>query len=78
VTSEVSALGRAAREKSDAAVLPSGAGGGDIVLVVSREPLGTTIGKPFGFAPLSLRLGVRGVHADRAVILAPRENEVAP
>jgi len=54
-----------------AVVLPSGAGGGDVVLLVSRTRFGDEeIGRRFGFEHLPLTLGARGVHADR---LASRE-----
>jgi len=47
-------------------VLPSGAGGGDIVLLIGNEPPGDEAeraGQKAGFVPLPLTLGARGVHA---------------
>jgi phosphomevalonate kinase len=64
VTASARAFDHAMSDRQ-AVVLPSGAGGGDVVLVVSSEPLGDReVGKPFGFMSLELTLGARGVHAD--------------
>jgi phosphomevalonate kinase len=68
VTSEVAELDRAATT-AGAAVLPSGAGGGDIVLVVSDgPPRGDLLeaAERLGLVPLNLGLGARGVHAATA------------
>jgi phosphomevalonate kinase len=65
VTPETRAFDAAVSDHG-AVVLPSGAGGGDVVLLVSREPLGDEeAGRPFGFAHLPLSLGARGVHGAR-------------
>jgi phosphomevalonate kinase len=64
VTPEMRAFGKRLAER--ALVLPSGAGGGDIVLCIGTEPLGIeieTAGTELGFVPLSVSLGARGVHA---------------
>ena len=64
VTPEVRAFGKRVAER--ALVLPSGAGGGDVVLCMGTEPLGGEIepaGAELGFVPLSVSLGARGVHA---------------
>jgi phosphomevalonate kinase len=59
-----------------AVVLPSGAGGGDVVLLVSSAPLGhEEAGRRFGFAHLPLSLGARGVHADRSASREAERNE---
>jgi phosphomevalonate kinase len=68
VTPEVVELDRAAMT-AGAAVLPSGAGGGDIVLVVSEgPPRGDLLeaAERLGLKPLNLSLGARGVHAATA------------
>lgn len=47
-------------------VLPSGAGGGDVILVMSQGPLEASVepaGRALGLVPLDLSLGARGVHA---------------
>jgi phosphomevalonate kinase len=78
VTADVRAFDRAMTDR-EAVVLPSGAGGGDVVLVVSCSPLGDReAGKPFGFAPLELTLGARGVHADLGALRNESRNETAP
>ena len=46
-------------------VIPSGAGGGDIVLVVSRATLDPTLQERLraaGLVALEVRLGAQGVH----------------
>jgi phosphomevalonate kinase len=68
VTPEVAELDRTAMT-ANAAVLPSGAGGGDIVLVVSEgPPRGDVLASAerLGLVPLNLGLGARGVHATTA------------
>jgi phosphomevalonate kinase len=66
----------AATSDRGAVVLPSGAGGGDVVLLVSSSPLGDReVGKPFGFVPLPLTLGARGVHADHGASYEATRNE---
>ena len=58
-------LDRAA-QAAGAAVLPSGAGGGDVVLIVGEEPPDADLessARRLGLVPLSLTLGARGVHA---------------
>jgi phosphomevalonate kinase len=65
VTPEVSELDRAA-QMVGAAILPSGAGGGDIVLMISEHPPHADLeasARRLGLAPLNLVLGARGVHA---------------
>ena len=65
VTPEVVELDRAAQTVG-AAILPSGAGGGDIVLMISEQPPHTELeaaARRLGLAPLNLALGARGVHA---------------
>jgi phosphomevalonate kinase len=65
VTREVAELAtQAAREH--AACLPSGAGGGDVVLFAGPEPPSRTLdarAKELGLRRLELSLGARGVHA---------------
>ena len=76
VTSEVAELDRAATT-AGAAVLPSGAGGGDIVLLVSEGPPRVDLlaaAERLGLAPLNLGLGARGVHATTAPAPADRRN----
>jgi phosphomevalonate kinase len=66
----------AAMALDGAVVLPSGAGGGDVVLLVSSAPLGNDeAGRRFGFAHLPLSLGARGVHADRPASREAGRNE---
>jgi phosphomevalonate kinase len=65
VTPEVSELDRAA-QMVGAAILPSGAGGGDIVLMISEHAPHADLeasARRLGLAPLNLVLGARGVHA---------------
>jgi phosphomevalonate kinase len=65
VTSEVAELDRAA-QMLGAAILPSGAGGGDIVLMISEQSPHADLeasARRLGLVPLHLVLGVRGVHA---------------
>ncbi|HMJ52763.1 MAG TPA: hypothetical protein VK540_11825 [Polyangiaceae bacterium] len=80
VTSEVAELDRAA-QLAGAAVLPSGAGGGDIVLMVSEEPPNADLedsARRLGLVPLSLALGARGVHAFTESPVGDRRNETSP
>jgi phosphomevalonate kinase len=63
VTSETRAFGRAAGDRG--VILPSGAGGGDVVLYVGTEPPYEAIeseGRKLGFVPLPVSIGARGVH----------------
>ncbi len=65
ITPEVAELDRAAQIVG-AAVLPSGAGGGDVVLIISEQPPPADLeatARRLGLAPLDLALGARGVHA---------------
>jgi phosphomevalonate kinase len=65
VTSEVAELDRAA-QGAGATVLPSGAGGGDVVLIVGEEPPHADLeacARRLGLVPLNVALGARGVHA---------------
>jgi phosphomevalonate kinase len=80
VTPEVAELERAA-QAAGAAVLPSGAGGGDIVLMVSEEPPNADFdasARRLGLVPLSLALGARGVHALTESVMGDRRNETSP
>ena len=64
VTADVRAFDAALAGR--AVVLPSGAGGGDIVLLVATEAPGEEAektGRDLGFVPLDLAIGARGVHA---------------
>jgi phosphomevalonate kinase len=65
VTHEVETLSDIA-EQHGAAVLPAGAGGGDIALYVGREPSSCMIDEllQYGHARLPVLLGADGVHAD--------------
>jgi phosphomevalonate kinase len=57
-----------AAKSEGAVVLPSGAGGGDIVLfigVAGPEPRARAAGTCAGFEPLSVALGARGVHKNQ-------------
>jgi phosphomevalonate kinase len=75
VTAAARAFDQAVADRQ-AVVLPSGAGGGDVVLVVSSAPFDNReAGKPFGFVPLSLALGARGVHAALDASRATIRNE---
>jgi phosphomevalonate kinase len=80
VTSEVVELDRVAQTMG-AAVLPSGAGGGDIILLVSEGPPHDDLdaaAKRLGLFPLRLALGARGVHALTESSLEDRRNESSP
>jgi phosphomevalonate kinase len=57
-------------------VLPAGAGGGDIVLVVGAEPLADGLA-PRGFSRLSLSLGAKGVHRARPSLRAVNDEAFA-
>lgn len=62
VTDETRALATALSSDS-AVVMPAGAGGGDIVLCVSTQPLAEDAPRElFGFSLLPISLGARGVH----------------
>lgn len=77
VTSEVVELDRVA-QTMESAVLPSGAGGGDIILLVSDGAPQVDLeesAKRLGLAPLGLALGARGVHALTEPSLQDRRNE---
>lgn len=61
-----------------ALILPSGAGGGDVVLLLSNGPpsdVGASAARRFGFEPLSLSLGAEGVHAASAALFTTESNE---
>jgi phosphomevalonate kinase len=76
VTPEVAELDRAA-QAAGAAVLPSGAGGGDVVLIVGEEPPNADLegsARRLGLVPLSLALGARGVHAVGEALTSDRRN----
>jgi phosphomevalonate kinase len=76
VTPEVAELDRAA-QAAGAAVLPSGAGGGDVVLIVGEEPPHADLegcARRLGLVPLSLALGARGVHALGETLSSDRRN----
>jgi len=65
VTDDVETLDSLAR-RDGGVMLPSGAGGGDVVLFVGPVPSGDELAseaKREGYVRLSLRLGARGVHA---------------
>ncbi|MEZ4225318.1 MAG: hypothetical protein R3B13_30480 [Polyangiaceae bacterium] len=65
VTQSVAELRAQARPRGST-VMPSGAGGGDSVLYAGTEPPGRELVElrdQFGYRPLALRLGARGVHA---------------
>jgi phosphomevalonate kinase len=77
VTPEVAELDRAAHA-AGAAVLPSGAGGGDVVLIVGEEPPDADLessARRLGLVPLSLTLGARGVHALTETLTSDRRNQ---
>jgi phosphomevalonate kinase len=79
VTPEMRAFGRAVG--ASALVLPSGAGGGDVVLCMGTAPLGDDVenaGRAAGFARLSLSLGARGVHAAPLSWQDLERNEAVP
>jgi phosphomevalonate kinase len=76
VTAEMRALQAAVGEGP--VVLPSGAGGGDIVLVIGTEPLGAEIegaARSLDIFPLAVSLGARGVHADGSLLRHPERNQ---
>ena len=80
VTADMAAFQEAVREHG-AVVLPSGAGGGDVFLVVTGRAddpdLGAiaAAGQQLGLTPLHLVLGARGVHAVTTVpSCAPQRN----
>jgi mevalonate kinase len=80
VTPEVAELDRAA-QTAGAAILPSGAGGGDIVLMISEEPPQADLeasAQRLGLVPLSLTLGARGVHAFAEPPVGDRRNQTSP
>jgi phosphomevalonate kinase len=65
VTPEVAELDRTAQTVG-AVILPSGAGGGDVVLIVGEAPPHADVeaaARRLGLLPLNLVLGARGVHA---------------
>ncbi len=65
VTPDVADLDRAARAHHGV-VLPSGAGGGDVVLWMGTRPVPDVVARQaerYGFSPLALHIGARGVHA---------------
>jgi phosphomevalonate kinase len=67
VTAETRAFANALSSPSTV-VLPAGAGGGDVVLVVSTDPDADRApsGERHGFSRLALTLGAQGVHRARA------------
>ena len=80
VTPEVAELDRAA-QAAGATVLPSGAGGGDVVLIVGEEPPSADLegsARRLGLVPLSLMLGARGVHALTEVPPPDRRDQRSP
>jgi phosphomevalonate kinase len=80
VTSEVTELDRAA-QIAGAAVLPSGAGGGDIVLMISEKPPPADLeaaARRLGLVPLDLTLGARGVHASAESRVENGRNKISP
>ena len=79
VTPEVVELDRAAQAVG-AAVLPSGAGGGDTVLMVSEEPPKVDLeasARRLGLVRLRLALGARGVHALTEPLAPARRNNTS-
>jgi phosphomevalonate kinase len=79
VTPETRAFGRAVSHRG--VVIPSGAGGGDLVLYLGTEPPYEEVasaGRPFGFAPLAVALGARGVHAVARAWQGVERNEALP
>jgi phosphomevalonate kinase len=75
VTAEMRALDEALIGEA-AVALPSGAGGGDVVLLISTAPLDPRAvrrAEELGFSFLSLSLGARGVHRVRAPFQATHE-----
>jgi phosphomevalonate kinase len=80
VTPEVSELDRVAQMTS-ASILPSGAGGGDVVLIISAGPPHADLeisARRLGLTPLHLTLGARGVHALAEPLAHEGENETSP
>jgi phosphomevalonate kinase len=80
VTPEVEELDRAA-QATGAAVLPSGAGGGDIVLMISEQAPHADLeasARRLGLAPLDLALGARGVHASPEPAPLDRRDKASP
>jgi phosphomevalonate kinase len=80
VTTEVVELDRVA-QTTRAAVLPSGAGGGDIVLLVCEGTPHADLhasARRLGLLPLGLALGARGVHAFTEPAAGERRNETSP
>jgi phosphomevalonate kinase len=64
-----------------AVALPSGAGGGDVVLLVGTEPPGEEVektGRNLGFVPLDLAIGARGVHAAPRPWQEAERNQAVP
>jgi phosphomevalonate kinase len=79
VTAETRAFDRAL--SGERVVLPSGAGGGDVVLLLGTEPPQDDIekvGRNLGFVPLALALGARGVHAVPRSWQEAGRNDVLP
>lgn len=80
VTPEVAELDRAA-QTADAAILPSGAGGGDVVLMISEAPPAVDLescAQRLGLVPLELALGARGVHAAGVRLATDGRNKALP
>jgi phosphomevalonate kinase len=76
VTPDVQMLDASLRG-AHAVALPSGAGGGDIVLLVSAAPLAEKVARlarEIGLAPLPVALGARGVHQVGSAL--PLQDEV--
>jgi phosphomevalonate kinase len=79
VTSEARAFGAAV--STHGVVMPSGAGGGDLVLYlgVGAPYEGVAnIAASFGFTPLAVSLGARGVHAAPRPWQVVERNEAVP
>jgi phosphomevalonate kinase len=79
VTDETRAFGRSTEAHS--VVLPSGAGGGDVVLYMSTEPAGPEVEKAAracGFWPLPASIGAKGVHAVPRAWQNDERNEATP
>jgi phosphomevalonate kinase len=80
VTPEVAELDRVA-QMTGASILPSGAGGGDVVLIISTGPAHADLeasARRLGLTPLHLALGARGVHALTEPLAIEGENETSP
>jgi len=80
VNPEVNKMNGAAYDAS-AAVLPAGAGGGDVVLIVGEEPPNADLessARRLGLVPLSLALGARGVHALTEAFTSDRRDKALP